>query len=291
MSKLYFARPVDLVRAVEALHARAEHGGLLRPRVLLRVGGRSRCGGRRCAASFLCLSHGSPPSPLPLAVIAASMIRTKVPQRQMLPSSPFFTCSARRLRMLLEERDGRHDEARRAEAAHQRVAIAERLLHGMQRRAVRRDRRRCESACPAPRSRASSTSTRCVPSTIIVQAPHDAAIAARACCRSGRRGCGSHSSSVTRGSIAKLDALAVDHQLDRHVAGSDDRRDRSARGPRRRPQRSPRAARHPLPSGTAASSIDRLGSSPDLCSLPCEPASNEKGHENRPSIAPGPFRR
>src|SRR4051812_22949459 len=38
----------------------------------------------------------------------------------------------RRLRRLLDERDGRHHEARRAEAAHQRVAIAERLLHGVQ---------------------------------------------------------------------------------------------------------------------------------------------------------------
>src|SRR5436190_7666548 len=37
-----------------------------------------------------------------------------------------------RFRMLLEQRDGRHHEARRAEAAHQRVAIAERLLHRMQ---------------------------------------------------------------------------------------------------------------------------------------------------------------
>ncbi len=38
----------------------------------------------------------------------------------------------RRVRMLLEQADARHDEARRAEAAHQRVLVAERLLHRMQ---------------------------------------------------------------------------------------------------------------------------------------------------------------
>src|ERR1019366_8597011 len=42
-----------------------------------------------------------------------------------------------RLRMLLEERDRRHDEPRCAEAAHQPVGVAERLLHGMQRGASR----------------------------------------------------------------------------------------------------------------------------------------------------------
>src|SRR5215831_17750046 len=42
----------------------------------------------------------------------------------------------RRLRMLLDQRDGGHHKARRAEAAHQRVAIAERLLHRMQLRTV-----------------------------------------------------------------------------------------------------------------------------------------------------------
>src|SRR5438105_5122315 len=42
----------------------------------------------------------------------------------------------RRLRMLLDERHRRHDEARRAEAAHQRVAIAVGLLHRMQPRAA-----------------------------------------------------------------------------------------------------------------------------------------------------------
>ena len=38
--------------------------------------------------------------------------------------------------MLFDERDGRHHEPRRAEATHQRVTIAERLLHWMKRAAV-----------------------------------------------------------------------------------------------------------------------------------------------------------
>src|SRR5262245_19045027 len=37
-----------------------------------------------------------------------------------------------RVRIFLEEADARHDEARRAEAAHQRVLVAERLLHRME---------------------------------------------------------------------------------------------------------------------------------------------------------------
>ena len=61
------------------------------------------------------------------------MMRTNVPQRQMLPSRPLRICSGVAFGMLLEQRHGRHDEARRAEAAHQRVDVAERLLHRVQR--------------------------------------------------------------------------------------------------------------------------------------------------------------
>ena len=50
----------------------------------------------------------------------------------MLPSRPFLICSGVALGCLLQQSHARHDEARRAEAAHQRVLIAERLLHGMQ---------------------------------------------------------------------------------------------------------------------------------------------------------------
>src|SRR5438552_358765 len=49
---------------------------------------------------------------------------------------PLLDLFRRRLRMLFDERDGRHHEARRAEAAHQRVAIAEGLLHRMEPRAA-----------------------------------------------------------------------------------------------------------------------------------------------------------
>jgi hypothetical protein len=44
---------------------------------------------------------------------------------------------ARRVRIFLEERDGGDDEAGRAEAAHQRIDVAEGALHRMQRVAVR----------------------------------------------------------------------------------------------------------------------------------------------------------
>src|SRR5215467_13190001 len=48
-----------------------------------------------------------------------------------------FHLRGRRVGMLLNERDGRHHEPRCAEASHQRVAIAEGLLHRMKRAAVR----------------------------------------------------------------------------------------------------------------------------------------------------------
>ena len=99
------------------------------------------------------------------------MMRVNVPHRQMLPSRALLTCRRVGFGYFSSERHGRHDEARRAEPAHQRVAVAEGLLHRVQRRAVRRGRPRCGSACPAPRWPASSTSTPCVPSMIIVQAP------------------------------------------------------------------------------------------------------------------------
>ena len=72
----------------------------------------------------------------PFTLDTASKMRVNVPQRQMLPSSPCRICSGVGIGMLLEQADAGHDEARRAEAAHQRVLVAERLLHRMQRVAV-----------------------------------------------------------------------------------------------------------------------------------------------------------
>src|SRR4051794_10796906 len=43
-----------------------------------------------------------------------------------------FDLLGRRVGVFLEEADAGHDEARRAEAAHQRVLVAEGLLHGVQ---------------------------------------------------------------------------------------------------------------------------------------------------------------
>ena len=91
----------------------------------------------------------------------------------MLPSSAALRLLGRRLRVLLEQRHGRHHEARRAEAAHQAVVVAEGLLH--------RDAAPCPAVealdradrpCPASRWPASSTRRSVRPSTITVQAPH-----------------------------------------------------------------------------------------------------------------------
>src|SRR5262249_25610332 len=49
----------------------------------------------------------------------------------------FLDLLGRRVRMFLEQADARHDESRRAKAAHQRVLVAEGLLHRMQRAAAR----------------------------------------------------------------------------------------------------------------------------------------------------------
>src|SRR5579872_3668185 len=49
-----------------------------------------------------------------------------------VPVEPLSYLLGRRARMLLEQAYARHDEARRAEAAHERVLIAEGLLHRMQ---------------------------------------------------------------------------------------------------------------------------------------------------------------
>src|SRR6476646_7362801 len=46
---------------------------------------------------------------------------------------PLLDLLGGRIRMFLEQADARHDEARRAEAAHERVLLAEGRLHRMQR--------------------------------------------------------------------------------------------------------------------------------------------------------------
>src|SRR5207253_4869982 len=48
----------------------------------------------------------------------------------------FLDLIDRRVRVFLVQRDRRHDEARRAEAAHERIDVAERLLDRMQRGAA-----------------------------------------------------------------------------------------------------------------------------------------------------------
>ena len=117
-------------------------------------------------------------------------------------------CSGVGVRMLLEQRDGRHDEARRAEAAHQ--ARRCRRTPAAPGAACRRwrGRRRCESACPALRSPASSRSRPCGRrrSSCRRRRRRDRR---RACCRSGRRALRSASSSVTRGSILRSSRLPL----------------------------------------------------------------------------------
>ncbi len=79
----------------------------------------------------------SQPRDTPFALSAAFSTPMFVPQRQRLPSSAFFACSGVGFGVLLEKRHRRHHEARRAEAAHQAVVVAEGLLHRVQRVALR----------------------------------------------------------------------------------------------------------------------------------------------------------
>jgi len=50
-----------------------------------------------------------------------------------IPCDPFLDLLGRWVRMLGEQADDRHQEARRAEAALEAVALVKRLLHGVQR--------------------------------------------------------------------------------------------------------------------------------------------------------------
>src|SRR5205809_647820 len=52
---------------------------------------------------------------------------------------PFLDLIRRRVGIFLEQADAGHDEARRTEAAHQRILLAERLLHGMEPAVGRRE--------------------------------------------------------------------------------------------------------------------------------------------------------
>ena len=159
------------------------------------------------------------------------MIRTNVPQRQMLPSRPLLHLFGRRVGIFLEQRDGRDDEARRAEAAHQAVGVAERLLHRMQRAVAGREAvhgadllalrlrwRASSTNRPCGRRRSSCRRRRCRDRR-------------RACCRSGRRDCGARRAASPAARSSKVQALAVDHQRHRHSSTPTARAGRSA--PRR----------------------------------------------------------
>src|SRR5690349_742971 len=137
MSKLYFARPVTLsgpsrrfTRVLSTAgfdgHAYffafsvgpvAAGGGAPRPSCALATGHPPR---RELAACRHCGLHDAHERAAAADVAVES----------------FFHLLGRRLRMLFDQRDRRHHEARRAEPAHQRVTIAKRLLHRMELRAV-----------------------------------------------------------------------------------------------------------------------------------------------------------
>ena len=136
MSYEYFARPVTLcgpsMRETRVPSSRdfSGHGyfgccGRTRRRLHLRHLTWSR---------WPVVSHGV----TPFAASAAFSTPMFVPQRQRLPSSARFACSGVGFGRLLEQRHRRHHEARRAEAAHQAVVVAERLLHRMERVALRK---------------------------------------------------------------------------------------------------------------------------------------------------------
>ena len=65
------------------------------------------------------------------AASAACRTPMYVPQRQMLPSSPFLTSSRRRVGVLVEEGLAGGDEAGRAVAAHQAVVLVEGVGHAL----------------------------------------------------------------------------------------------------------------------------------------------------------------
>src|SRR5262245_1814378 len=137
MSKLYFALPVTLsgpsrrfarVLSTTGLDGQAYFfalavgpdgagGGAPRPSCALATGHPPRCQLTACGHRGFHDAHER---------AAAADVAVE----------SFLHLFGRRLWMLLDQRDGGHHKARRAEAAHQRVAIAERLLHRMQLRTV-----------------------------------------------------------------------------------------------------------------------------------------------------------
>ena len=154
-----------------------------------------------------------------------------VPHRQRLPSSARLACSASGIRILLEQRHRRHHEARRAEAAHQAVVIAERLLNGMERVAREPARRPSGCSCPALRSPASSTSNRCGRARTLRRwgFDDDRAGAARAAIADALRpGDLEPRAHRVKQRDARFDLQlqppAVDRQRDRHLARTDRRR-------------------------------------------------------------------
>ena len=146
-------------------------------------------------------------------------MRENVPQRQMLPSRPLRSAPGVGVGMLLEQRDARHDEARRAEAAHQRVLVAERLLHRMQRVAVREAVDGANLlALHLDRQRRAGVDRAAVDD-------HRAGAAGAAVAAALVAGqVGAHAERIEQRD-ARLDpgveSLAVDHQRDRHLARAD----------------------------------------------------------------------
>src|SRR2546422_277813 len=127
MSKVYLARPATLSGPSSRLTGEPMMVGFSGQAYLFGSAGLAEaCGTGTCGLSlsgtshppaFHCRFHDSGEG------AEAADVAVEAPARLV----------RRRVRRLLDERHGRHHEARRAEPAHQAIGVAERLLHGVQR--------------------------------------------------------------------------------------------------------------------------------------------------------------
>src|SRR5262252_4404154 len=258
MSKLYFARPVTLsgpsrrfTRVLStagfAGHAyffafsvgpAAAGGGAPRPSCALATSHPPR---RQLAARGHCGFHDA------YEGAAAADVAVE----------PLLHLFRRRLRMLFEQRDRRHHEARRAEAAHQRIAIAERLLHRVKLRAVGQT---VDGANLLAHNFNRKRRTRILGLAVDDHRARAADTSIAAALVAGEIGLVADGVQQRHPRFdTKRDAFAVHHQLDRHLARTDDRRTAlrfdhcGARNSRRERRDASRLQE------LAASSIDRLG--------------------------------
>src|SRR5437868_8476384 len=142
MSKLYFARPVTLSGPSRRFTRVLSTAGLLGHAYLFALADGPAAAGGGAPRPSCALATGHPQSErVRREPLAAGHHRRFLDADERAAAADvavetLLDLLDGRLRIFFEQRNGRHHEARRAEAAHQRVAIAERLLHRMQPGAV-----------------------------------------------------------------------------------------------------------------------------------------------------------